>query len=212
GQRGPGPGAAAPAALAWVLSARSEPALRAQASRLAAHLDRHPDLDPVDVGFTLARRRARLEHRAAVVGRDRAQLRQAPAAVAAGGAAPRVTAGRAYSGQPAGQRPVLLFPGQGTQWSGMAVDLLATSPAFAAQLAACQRALEPFTGWSLTEVLADEVALGRVDVVQPALWAVMVSLSAAWRAHGVEPAAVVGHSQGEIAAATVAGALSLEDG
>src|SRR5262249_26046036 len=106
-------------------------------------------------GSPLPRRRARLEHRAAVVGRDRAQLRQALDAVAAGVAAPGVTAGRAYSGQPAGQRPVLLFPGQGTQWTGMAVDLLATSPAFAAQLAACQRALEPFTGWSLTEVLAD---------------------------------------------------------
>jgi acyl transferase domain-containing protein len=65
--------------------------------------------------------------------------------------------------------------------------------------------------WSLLDVLADPVALEDVEVVQPALWAVMVSLAALWRAHGVEPSAVVGHSQGEIAAACVAGALSLED-
>ncbi|WP_369166373.1 acyltransferase domain-containing protein, partial [Streptomyces sp. AFD10] len=66
--------------------------------------------------------------------------------------------------------------------------------------------------WELEAVLGDEAMLQRVDVVQPVLWAVMVSLAAVWRACGVVPAAVVGHSQGEIAAAVVAGGLSLEDG
>ncbi|HEY0934687.1 MAG TPA: acyltransferase domain-containing protein, partial [Trebonia sp.] len=84
-------------------------------------------------------------------------------------------------------------------------------PVFAARLAQCAAALEPFTGWRLEDMLADADALGRVDVVQPALWAVMVSLAAVWQAAGVTPDAVVGHSQGEIAAAVVAGALSLDD-
>jgi acyl transferase domain-containing protein len=89
---------------------------------------------------------------------------------------------------------------------------LESSPVFAEQIAQCEAALKPHVDWSLTEVLREGGSLDRVDVVQPVLWAMMVSLAALWRLHGVEPAAVVGHSQGEIAAATVAGALSLEDG
>ncbi|GAA3155886.1 type I polyketide synthase [Nonomuraea roseoviolacea] len=108
-----------------------------------------------------------------------------------------------------------VFPGQGSQWAGMARGLLASSPAFAARLAECAEALAPFTGYSLMDVLQETPGApgpDRVDVVQPALWAVMVSLAEVWRSHGVEPGLVVGHSQGEIAAATVIGALSLEDG
>ncbi|WP_043485789.1 acyltransferase domain-containing protein, partial [Streptomyces olivaceus] len=80
------------------------------------------------------------------------------------------------------------------------------------RLGECAAALEPFVDVPLLEALGDGVALGRVEVVQPALWAVMVSLARVWEWFGVRPAAVVGHSQGEIAAAVVAGALSLEDG
>ncbi|MBI0320029.1 acyltransferase domain-containing protein, partial [Streptomyces javensis] len=108
-------------------------------------------------------------------------------------------------------RAVLVFPGQGSQWVGMAAGLLESSPVFAERLGECAAALGPFVGWSLVDVLGDAVALERVDVVQPVLWAVMVSLAELWRSYGVEPAAVIGHSQGEIAAACVAGALSLED-
>ncbi|MYU19720.1 acyltransferase domain-containing protein, partial [Streptomyces sp. SID8361] len=89
------------------------------------------------------------------------------------------------------------------------------SPVFAARVAECERALAPYVDWSLTEVLRGVAGAGdlsRADVVQPVLWAVMVSLAAVWAGHGVRPAAVVGHSQGEIAAACVAGALTLEDG
>ncbi|MDG4865455.1 acyltransferase domain-containing protein, partial [Streptomyces sp. T-3] len=109
-------------------------------------------------------------------------------------------------------RTVLVFPGQGGQWRGMAAELAAESPVFAARLAECERALAPYIDWSLGDVLDGEPLLDRIDVVQPALWAVMVSMAELWRSAGVVPDAVVGHSQGELAAAVVAGALSLEDG
>ncbi|MCC4322692.1 acyltransferase domain-containing protein, partial [Streptomyces malaysiensis] len=105
-----------------------------------------------------------------------------------------------------------VFPGQGSQWVGMALGLLESSPVFARRMGECADVLGPLVEWSLWDVLSDEVALGRVDVVQPVLWAVMVSLAEVWCSFGVVPSAVVGHSQGEIAAAVVAGGLSLEDG
>ncbi|MFB9414867.1 type I polyketide synthase, partial [Dactylosporangium matsuzakiense] len=195
-----------PAALAWPLSARSEPALRAQAARLL-DLDA---LDPATVGRALTTTRAALEHRAVVVGADAATLRQALADFAGGTPTAAVVTGRA---RPAG-KVAFLFPGQGSQWAGMALGLLDTESVFAAHIADCETALAPHTGWSLTAVLRGEPGappLERVDVVQPVLFAVMVSLAALWRSRGVEPDAVVGHSQGEIAAAYVAGVLGLDD-
>ncbi|MYR63344.1 acyltransferase domain-containing protein, partial [Streptomyces sp. SID625] len=109
-------------------------------------------------------------------------------------------------------RSVLVFPGQGSQWVGMAAGLLGESGVFADRMAECGRALAPYVDWSLADALGSEGLLGRVDVVQPVLWAVMVSLAGVWGSFGVVPDAVVGHSQGEIAAACVAGGLSLEDG
>ncbi|MGK4598620.1 acyltransferase domain-containing protein, partial [Amycolatopsis sp. w19] len=108
-------------------------------------------------------------------------------------------------------KAVFVFPGQGSQWVGMAEELLLAAPVFAESMAECEVAFSSFVDWKLSGVLSDAAALERVDVVQPVLFAVMVSLARLWRACGVEPAAVVGHSQGEIAAACVAGALSLDD-
>ncbi|NYS19667.1 acyltransferase domain-containing protein [Streptomyces sp. SJ1-7] len=132
-------------------------------------------------------------------------------AVADGTKAPHVVRGTA--GGPA--QIAFVFPGQGSQWVGMAVELLDVSPVFAARMRECADALAPYVEWDLLDVLHQAPgapSLDEVDVVQPVLWAVMVSLAALWGSFGVEPAAVVGHSQGEIAAACVAGALSLEDG
>ncbi|WP_370593024.1 SDR family NAD(P)-dependent oxidoreductase, partial [Streptomyces sp. NBRC 110028] len=186
----------------WVISGKSEAAVREYAARLrdvAAG-----DARPVDVGWSLATRRAPYAYRAAVVGARREEIAQDLAAVAQG-QAPVVPA------RP-GTGPVMVFPGQGSQWVGMAVELIASSEVFAEHMAACEEALAPFVDWSLRDALGDGAMLERVDVVQPVLWAVMVSLAGLWRHYGVEPVAVVGHSQGEIAAASVAGALSLRDG
>ncbi|AEM83459.1 type I polyketide synthase [Streptomyces violaceusniger] len=193
----------------WVLSAKTESGLRAQAERLMARLAEDPELPPADVGLSLATTRALFDHRAVVVGGGVEDFRGGLTALTRGEPGGLVAQGVAG---PAG-KPVFVFPGQGSQWVGMAVELLDSSPVFAGRLAACEVALAEFVEWSLGEVLrGGGPGLGRVDVVQPALWAVMVSLAEVWRACGVTPAAVVGHSQGEIAAAVVAGGLSLEDG
>jgi polyketide synthase 12 len=109
---------------------------------------------------------------------------------------------------------VFVFPGQGTQWLVTAAELLDTAPAFAAQMRRCAAAFAEFADWSLLAAVRGGVGsagLDRVDVLQPVLFAIMVSLAAQWRARGVEPDAVLGHSQGEIAAAFVSGGLSLRD-
>ncbi|MFE5602782.1 type I polyketide synthase [Streptomyces coelicoflavus] len=193
----------------WVLSARSEQALRAQAARLRDLVAADPSLPAADVGRALVATRSLFEHRRVVTGTGRDDLLAALSAVAAGdedGAAGAV----AGVARPAG-RTVFVFPGQGSQWTGMGRELWESSPVFARRMRECADALAPYVDWSLPDVLGDAEALQRVDVVQPALWAVMVSLAELWRSYGVEPEAVVGHSQGEIAAACVAGALSVED-
>ncbi|MFD8708629.1 SDR family NAD(P)-dependent oxidoreductase, partial [Kitasatospora sp. NPDC059648] len=199
-----------PAAVPFVLSARTEPALREQADRLRAHLLDRPDVDPVAVAGALATSRGRYEHSGVVIGRDRTELLSGLAALAADQTSPVVVTGRAE--QPG--RTVFVFPGQGSQWEGMARDLLAESPVFRTHLKACAQALARHTDWDLLDLLeqrAGAPSLERVDVVQPALFAVMVSLARLWESVGVRPDAVIGHSQGEIAAAHIAGALTLDD-
>ncbi|PWW63427.1 acyl transferase domain-containing protein [Actinokineospora spheciospongiae] len=192
------------AVVPWVLSARTPEALRARAERLSA-----VDAAPVDVASALLGTRAVFDHRAVVVGQD---LRRALAAVAGGVEDEGVVTGVVAPEVASSPGPVFVFPGQGSQWVGMARELVASCPVFAELLDECARALAPHVEWELSDVLGDADALSRVEVVQPALWAVMVSLAGLWRSWGIEPSAVVGHSQGEIAAAVVAGALSLEDG
>jgi acyl transferase domain-containing protein/acyl carrier protein len=210
GPEGPEGPAVAAVAVPALVSGRSERALRAQAGRLQAHLVSHPELELADVAYSLATTRSHFEYRAVVVARDAAALREGLQAVAGQQPAAGVVAGQPdVSG-----KVVFVFPGQGSQWAGMAVPLLESSPVFRERIEACERALAPYVDWSLGAVLRGEAggpALEDVDVVQPVLFAVMVALAAVWRSMGVEPDAVVGHSQGEIAAACVAGALSLED-
>ncbi len=194
--------------LVWVLSARTAAALRALAGRLHDYAATAPEHDLAAAGYALARRTTQ-DHRAVVVAGDRAELTAGLAALAAGTAHPSIVEGVAGNDV----RPVFVFPGQGSQWAGMAVELLDDEPAFAAELRRCSAALAEHTGWSVEDVLRGvdgAPALEGSDVIQPVLFAVMVSLATVWRAIGVEPAAVIGHSQGEITAACVGGALSVE--
>ncbi|WP_184930991.1 type I polyketide synthase [Streptomyces nymphaeiformis] len=198
-------------AVAWVLSGRGDKALRAQAARLRTHLAERPEFDVAEVARSLAHDRTAFTHRAVLTGTGRDDLLSALDAVADARVTPSAVEG---SGHGAVREAVFVFPGQGSQWVGMAAELLDSSPVFAEVVADCERALRPYRDWSLTDVLRGRDGapdLDRDDVVQPALWAVMVGLAALWRAAGVEPAAVVGHSQGEIAAATVSGALTVDD-
>lgn len=191
----------------WVLSAKSPTALAEQAARLHQYVEEHTELDPQDVAFSLLTTRALFDHRAVAVGSGRDELLAGLAAISAGAPAPNTVSGRGA----APGKTVFVFPGHGSQWPGMAVELLQHAPAFANQMRLCDAAFAEFVDWSLLETVRSGSAPDRVDVVQPVLFAVMVSLAAQWRALGIHPDAVLGHSQGEIAAAYVAGVLSLRD-
>nr|AFG19421.1 MycD3 [Streptomyces flaveolus] len=185
------------------LSGKTPAALRARARQLAAFLESRPEAVLHDIALSLTTRTA-FDHRGVVVAGTHHEAVSRLAALAEDTSVPSPVQGDTGV--------VFVFPGQGAQWVGMALGLLGESVVFAEWMGRCGEALAPFVGWSLVDVLGDEVALGRVDVVQPVLWAVMVSLAGLWRSVGVEPVGVVGHSQGEIAAACVVGALSLEEG
>jgi acyl transferase domain-containing protein/acyl carrier protein len=201
-------GAGADLPVPVILSASSEASLREQAQRLHDRFDGDLALDRLELARTLATGRASFARRAVAIAADRDELIAGLGAIASGESADGVVEGVARDG-----RVAFVFPGQGSQWAGMAVDLLDASEAFAASIRACEEALAPHVDWSLEQMLRSdgEQWLTRVDVVQPMLFAVMVALADLWRASGVTPDVVVGHSQGEIAAAYVAGALSLED-
>ncbi|MBW8486213.1 type I polyketide synthase [Actinomadura parmotrematis] len=194
-----------PAVQPWEVSGATADALRAQAARLASFVADRPGLEPAAVAASLAAGRAALAHRAVVAAADRDEALAGLRALAAGEPSPAAVTGVAdVEG-----RTVLVFPGQGAQWAGMGVELAAESTVFAAALAEAGEALRPHVDWTLADALRGP--LDRVDVVQPATFAVHVALARLWESLGVVPDAVVGHSQGEIAAAHIAGALSLED-
>ncbi|WP_408055691.1 SDR family NAD(P)-dependent oxidoreductase, partial [Streptomyces apricus] len=187
----------------WVVSARTEQALREQARRLAAHVAEQ-DVDPVDVGYSLATTRAALEHRAVVVGADRAELV---------GGLEAVAHGERPSGVAAGSRLAFLCSGQGSQRLGMGRELYDAFPVFARVLDEVIGEL----GLPLREVMwaaddsADQGRLEGTEFAQPALFALEVALGRLLESWGVRPDFVAGHSVGELAAAHLAGVFSLAD-
>ncbi len=204
----------------FALSARSAEVLRARAGELADWLA--DDAAPLDaVAATLAHRREHLPVRGAVVGESRGEVVEALRDLAAGpqrpnvalGAsdAPNVALGRFEAGAGSGERGVVfVFSGYGSQWPGMGRQLLRSEPAFRAEIEALDPVFRAEAGFSLREALEHD--LPDLAATQLALFGMQLALAALWRAHQVVPAAVLGHSMGEVAAAVVAGALGVADG
>jgi len=202
--------AALPGQFSLVLSAKSEAALRESAGQLSTYLERNPEASLGDVAYSLATRRPSFEQRAVAVGAEREELVASLATYAAGGEAPGLVDAVAREER----LPVFVFPGFGSQWPGMALELIDSSPVFARSMRECIEAFEPHLEWSLEDILSGKEGVPTYEwgfVATPALFATSVSLAALWRSCGIDPAAVVGHSQGEMMAAYVAGALSLDE-
>ncbi|MFE9858105.1 type I polyketide synthase [Streptomyces sp. NPDC005780] len=204
------PDAGGPACLA--VSGTSPHALARNAARLASHLAQSPGTRLTDVACSLATTRTHHPTRGVVIAGTTDEAVAGLRALAADESHDAVVTGTA-----AGRgRVAFVFPGQGAQWWGMGRSLWEQNDAFREAVTACDEALTPHTGFSVAEIVRGQDGLAppftRTDVVQPALFAMYVGLAAMWRAWGVEPSAVVGHSQGEVAAAVVSGALSLADG
>ncbi|MFC8365797.1 type I polyketide synthase, partial [Streptomyces griseorubiginosus] len=202
----PTPEASTVGAVPWLVSAKTPGALRDQAERLLGHVGG----DAGRVGHALISTRPAFIERAAVVADSAEGYAAGLRALAEGQPASQLVTGTAdVVGKTA-----FVFPGQGHQWAGMGAQLLDTEPVFAAAMTECGQALAAYVDWNLLDVIRqteNAPCLDRVDVVQPASFAVMVSLARLWQHHGIQPDAVIGHSQGEIAAAHIAGALTLDD-
>ncbi len=162
-----------------------------------------------DVAHTLSRHRGRHPKFATVCARDHRQAVAGLRALAAGGSAPGVVA--THDG-PCGPGTVFVYSGQGSQWAGMARQLLTDEPAFANAIDEIEPLFAAAVGFPLRQVLAEgELVCGDARV-QPVLMGLQLGLTALWRSYGVEPDAVIGHSMGEVAAAVVAGALTVSQG
>ena len=199
------------------LSASSSAALRQRAKDVAASLNAIQDQEEAtgaltDFCYTASVRRNHLAHRVAVAGADAAELAERLEDFARGTESELTAAGTVTREQT--PKIAFVFPGQGSQWVGMGRELLRTQPAFRSAIEEIDQAIALETGWSVLEQMEEpssEQRLGRIDVVQPTLFAMEVALARLWNSWGVVPEAVVGHSMGEVAAAHIAGILSLKD-
>ncbi|MBP2326086.1 phthiocerol/phenolphthiocerol synthesis type-I polyketide synthase D [Kibdelosporangium banguiense] len=188
----------------FLLAGNTQARVRQAADRLADWLTGHGDqADLADVEHTLARR-ASGRARAVVTAKDRQQLVSGLRSLAAGTTAPGVALGQRGR---AGNGTVWVFSGQGAQWAGMGQRLLIDEPAFAEAVAEIDEA-----GIRLYDVLAEGYVPEAFAELQPVLFGLQVALARLWQHYGAQPAAVIGHSLGEVAAAVVAGAVSLADG
>lgn len=204
-----GPPEAEPRRLPVLVSARTRQALDDAAEQWAARLEKADGEEFYDISYTSCRRRARHEHRLAVLADDPKEAAAGLRSLAQGQLFPRAASAAAV---PRG-RVAFVFSGNASQWVGMGGELLAADPAFGAEVRAADKVLSGLLGWSVCRELAEPADPGRwarTEVAQPLLFVVQAGLVAAVAARGVRPSAVAGHSVGEVAAAYCAGALDLE--
>lgn len=193
------------------LSARAEEAVAASAQQLAKHVSARPDITLTDLGYTLSRRRSHLNYRRALIVESLTDARNQLQALADGApAAGSIPAGRIPAATP---KLAFVCTGMGPQWWKMCRGLLDVYPAFTESIMRSDRALQPYTGWSLIDELrADETRsrMAEADVAQPANFAAQVALAEQLKEFGIVPDAVIGHSAGEVAAQYLAGVLTFE--
>ncbi|MCW2513518.1 MAG: acyl transferase domain protein, partial [Mycobacterium sp.] len=193
------------------LSATSAEELRRTAGRLADWVEARtdvedPETDLADLAYTLARRRAHRPIRTVVLANGREELVTALREVADGDTPYEAAVDKGERG------PVWVFSGQGSQWAAMGAGLLASEPTFAATVAELEPLIAAESGFSVTDAMSSPTVVTGIDKVQPTVFAVQVALAATMKSYGVVPGAVIGHSMGEVAAAVVAEALTLQDG
>ncbi|MDA2890722.1 sulfolipid-1 biosynthesis phthioceranic/hydroxyphthioceranic acid synthase [Mycolicibacterium sp. BiH015] len=192
--------------LPFPLSSSSTDELRRSAGRLADWVRAHDEVALADLGYTLCRRRSHRPVRTAVLASSRAELTDALRRVAEGNGSVQTAVGHDDRG------PVWVFSGDGSPWAGMGADLLAHEPVFAATVEQIEPLVAGESGFSVTAAMTAAEGITGIDRAQPTLFAMQVAMAATLAAHGARPGAVIGHSTGEIAAAVVAGAITLEDG
>jgi acyl transferase domain-containing protein/acyl carrier protein len=196
------------------LSAQTGPALKDQARNYLQHLEQEEYADQAlrDICYTASLGRTHHDYRLAIVSHSRQDIHNKLEAFIRGEAGLEVISGHRIANRR--QKIAWIFPGQGSQWIGMGRDLLEQEPVFRSAIEECDYAISKYVDWSLLDQLwADEehTRLKEIDVIQPVLFAIEVALATLWRSWGIEPDVVVGHSMGEVAAAHVAGVLSLDD-
>ncbi|MDI1314782.1 type I polyketide synthase [Prosthecobacter sp.] len=204
---------------AWpmTLSARSEKALQSAAWQLSVWLDEHSKLNgssPLlpDITYMLGARRNHHSYRLALTARTLGEMVQELNAFATGQAGPRMRSSFTPRREQAA-RVVFVMSGQGPQWQGMGCELMKHEPVFKSMIEACDKAMKPYAKFSLIDELNRPEAESKMQLTsisQPAIFAMQMALAALWQSWGIQPAAVVGHSVGEVAAACIAGILTLD--
>ncbi|MDF1812116.1 MAG: amino acid adenylation domain-containing protein [Verrucomicrobiales bacterium] len=192
------------------ISGRGDDALRDTVVKWRRYLRSHEDIDIKRIAAAAGAKREHHDSRISVIGKDHRELAEQLTEWLAGNETDQVIIGKPGDAHPV----VFVFTGQGAQWWRMGQDLIKREPVFRAVLEDIDKYLKPLAGWSLIdEMCKDEESsqINKTNIAQPAIFGLQVALAELWKSWGITPSKVVGHSVGEVAAAYVAGAYTMED-